>query len=146
MAIEGGCRCGAVRYTLALDALPKTYACHCLECQTWTGTAFSQQVLLPEERIEVSGPVILYEREGTGGRISCQRICGVCHTRIYNSNTIRPGVAVLRGGTLDDSHLLTVAMHIWTKRKQSWIALPDGVPFWEEGAPPEAYEAVLHWR
>lgn len=29
--IEGGCRCGAVRYKLVLDALPPTYACHCLD-------------------------------------------------------------------------------------------------------------------
>ena len=45
---EGGCRCGAVRYKLALDTLPLTYACHCLDCQTWSGSAFSQQTFVPE--------------------------------------------------------------------------------------------------
>lgn len=46
--IQGGCRCGAVRYVLALDTLPRTYACHCRDCQTWSGSAFSQQTFLPE--------------------------------------------------------------------------------------------------
>jgi hypothetical protein len=141
--ITGGCRCGAVRYTLALDAVPPTYACHCHDCQTWSGSAFSQQALLPEEGITVTGPLIVYEREGTGGRISRQRVCSICHTRLYNTNTVRPGLAVVRAGTLDDSHLLDVAAHIWTKRKQAWITIPEGVPAWPEGAPPMELAAAL---
>jgi hypothetical protein len=141
--ITGGCRCGAVRYALVLEALPPTYACHCLDCQTWTGSAFSQQVLLPEDRLTITGPIALYEREGTGGRISRQRACPTCHTRLYNTNTIRPGIAVVRAGTLDDSHLLDVAAHIWTRRKQPWIAIPEGVPSWPEGAPPLELAAAL---
>jgi hypothetical protein len=141
--ISGGCRCGAVRYTLAIDALPPTYACHCHECQTWSGSAFSQQALLPEDAITVSGPVALYEREGAGGRISRQRVCSICHTRIYNTNTARPGIAVVRAGTLDDSHLLNVVAHIWTKRKQPWLTIPYGVPTWPESAPPADFIAAM---
>ncbi len=125
-----------MRYTLALDALPPAYACHCLECQTWSGSAFSEQVVVPEDGIAASGPILLYEREGTGGRISRQRVCGVCHTRVYNTNTARPGVAIVRAGTLDDSDRLQVAAHIWTSRKQLWLTLPPGVPSWPEAAPP----------
>jgi hypothetical protein len=143
MTITGGCRCGAVRYTLALDGLPPTYACHCLECKAWTGSAFSQQVLLPEDGIAVTGPVGLYEREGTGRRISRQRYCSVCHSRIYNTNTARPGIAVVRAGTLDEADRLDVVAHIWTKRKQPWIVLPNGVPSWPEGAPAADLAAAM---
>ncbi len=142
MSIEGGCRCGAVRYTLSVDALPRTYACHCLQCQTWSGSAFSQQALLTAEAIEVTGPVVLYELT-TGDRTSRQRMCGICHTRIYNTNTRRPGIAVVRAGTLDDSHRLDVVAHIWVKRKQPWLTLPDGVPTWPESAPAEDFVAVM---
>lgn len=45
---DGGCRCGKVRYELDLDTLPRSYACHCLDCQTYSGTAFSQQILVAE--------------------------------------------------------------------------------------------------
>ncbi len=146
MPVAGGCRCGAVRYTLAVDALPPAYACHCHECQTWSGSAFSEQMRIAEDGIAVTGPVVRYDREGTGGRISQQRLCGVCHTRIYNTNTIRPGIAVVRAGTLDDSHLVDVVAHIWTKRKQLWIAIPDGVPNWPEGAPADAMATALAKR
>ncbi len=142
MPVEGGCRCGAVRYTLSIEALPATYACHCHECQRWSGSAFSQNSWLPENAINVAGPVVLYEREGTGGRISRQRMCGICHSRIYNTNSIRPGLIVLRAGTLDRSDELDCAAHIWTKRKQSWIVLSPDVPSWPEGPPPEALRAM----
>ena len=110
--IEGGCRCGAVRYKLALDALPPTYACHCLDCQTWSGSAFSQQTFVPEAALAVSGPVVVYEFTTPSGRTSTQRMCGVCHARIYNTNSARPNVAVVRAGTLDRSNELRVVAHI----------------------------------
>lgn len=133
--IEGGCRCSAVRYKLARDALPPTYACHCLDCQTWSGSAFSQQTFVPEAALAVSGAVVVYEFTTPSGNTSTQRICGICHTRIYNTNSARPNVAVVRAGTLDRSNELRVVAHIWVKRKQPWLTLADGVPIWPEAAP-----------
>jgi hypothetical protein len=133
--IQGGCRCGAVRYTLALDALPPTYACHCRDCQTWSGSAFSQQTFVPDAALSVSGPLAVYELTTPSGRTSVQRMCAVCHTRIYNTNSARPGVTVVRAGTLDRSDELEVVAHIWAQRKQPWLSLPADVPAWSEGAP-----------
>jgi hypothetical protein len=133
--IQGSCRCGAVRYTLAMDALPRTYACHCRDCQTWSGSAFSQQTFLPEASLSVTGPLAVYELTTPSGNTSIQRMCAVCHTRVYNSNSARSGVVVMRAGTLDRSDELDVVAHIWVKRKQPWLQLPQTVPTWSEGAP-----------
>jgi hypothetical protein len=141
--IHGGCRCGAVRYTLALDALPPTYACHCLDCQTWTGSAFSQQTFVPEALLSLTGRLAAYEFTTPSGRISIQRMCAVCHTRIYNTNSARPGIVVVRAGTLDRSDELDVVAHIWVKRKQPWLKLPDDVPTWSESAPVQELHQAL---
>ena len=133
--IQGGCRCGAVRYTLALKGLPRTYACHCRDCQTWSGSAFSQQTFVPEASLSVIGPLAVYELTTPSGSISIQRMCAVCHARVYNSNSSRPGVVVVRAGTLDRSDELDVVAHIWVKRKQPWLELPTHVPAWRESAP-----------
>ena len=143
MTIGGGCRCGAVRYTLALPDLPPTYACHCTDCQTWSGSAFSQQAVVPEAAIEVSGPITIFELSSPSGHISRQRMCGVCHTRIFNTNSARPGMAVIRAGTLDRSNELMVTAHIWTRSKQPWLELPEGTPSWPEAAPPEDMAQAL---
>ncbi|MDO6412997.1 GFA family protein [Sphingomonas sp. BIUV-7] len=140
--VEGGCRCGAVRYTLALDALPSTYACHCHLCQRWTGSAFSLQALVPEASLTVTGPIAIYEKT-TDDRTSTQRVCAVCHARIYNTNTRRPGVAVVRAGTLDRSEELVCTGHIFTAYRQTWFVLPDGVPQWPEAPAPAEFAALM---
>jgi len=143
-AIEGGCRCGRVRYRAALAGLPRVYACHCRDCQTWTGSAFSVQFILPEDQLEVAGEPALFELTSPGGeRTSRQRACPVCFTRVYNTNTRRPGTAVVRAGTLDRSDELTIVVHIWTKRKMDGITIPAGVPAWEEGPPAADFVAAL---
>lgn len=143
MTIEGGCRCGAVRYTLELDALPPTYACHCTDCQTWSGSAFSQQAVVAAGTLEISGPITVYELTSPSGRISRQRMCCTCHTRVFNTNSARPGMAVIRAGTLDRSNELVVTAHIWVRSKQAWLELPEGVPAWLEAAPPEEMARAL---
>lgn len=142
MAIAGGCRCGAVRYTLAMDTLPRTYACHCHYCQTWSGSAFSQQAIVAESMMDVTGDVEIFELQ-TEDRVSRQRFCARCHTRVFNTNSARPGFIALRAGTLDDSDKLDVVAHIWTKRKQPWVIIPEGVPSWHENAPPLELAEVL---
>ena len=142
--IEGGCRCGAIRYRVATDKLPRVYACHCRDCQTWSGSAFSLQFILPENQLQVTGEPLLYQRTSPeSGRTSYQRGCPVCLTRVYNTNSARPGLVVVRAGTLDRSDELNVVAHIWTKRKMNGVVIPEGVPSWPESAPPADFAAVL---
>jgi hypothetical protein len=129
--ITGGCRCGAVRYTLALDGLPRTYACHCHLCQRWSGSAFSPQVLVPETAVTMSGPSVMFEIR-TGDRVSTQHACSVCHARLYNINTRRPGLPVVRAGTLDRSEELNCVAHIFTAYRQRWFDIPDDVANWPQ--------------
>jgi len=142
--IEGGCRCGAVRYSVALAKLPSAYACHCRDCQTWSGSAFSTQIIVPESDLSVAGTPHHYERPSEDGtRVSHQYGCAKCLTRVYNTNTRRPGLAVVRAGTLDRSDELALVAHIWTKRKMKGVEIPAGMPQWEEAAPPADFAAVL---
>jgi hypothetical protein len=142
--IEGGCRCGCIRYRVTASKLPNAYACHCLDCQTWSGSAFSLQAVIPESAVYVTGDPALFElASADGARVSRQRACPICFTRVYNTNSARPGLAVLRAGTLDRSGELEIVAHIWTKRKLAGIDIPAGVPSWSEGAPSAEFIAAL---
>lgn len=142
MTIEGQCRCGAVRYVIAMDALPPIYACHCHICQRATGSAFSVQAIVSDAKLTVTGPIVIREIV-TEDRVSMQRFCGECHARVYNTNSARPGLAVIRGGTIDRSEELECKAHIFTAYKQAWVTLPDDVPQWPEAAPADAFAAAL---
>ena len=144
MTVAGGCRCGAVRYELAHDRPPPVYCCHCRDCQTWTASAFSQQAAVRESDFAITaGAPVLFELTNPSGSISRQQVCGNCHTRLYNTNSARPGIVLIRAGTLDDSDQLKAVLHIWTKRKQRWIAFSENVPTFEESAPVEVFQRVV---
>ena len=49
----------------------------------------------------------------------------------------------VRAGTLDASDQLTMAAHIWVKRKQPWVVLAEGVPAWDEAADPAQFAQAL---
>jgi hypothetical protein len=140
--ITGQCRCGACRYEIALDDLPAVYACHCHICQRVSGSAFSVQALVVEDKLTVKGPVIVREVV-TEDRTSVQRFCNDCLARIYNTNSRRPGVAVVRAGTLDRSEELICKAHIYTAYKQAWVALDKNLVQWPEMPPPMDFMAAL---
>lgn len=143
-SIEGGCRCGRIRYRVTAEKLPNACACHCRDCQTWSGSAFSLQIIVPESGLQVTGEPALFELTSPdGSRTSRQRACPVCFTRVFNTNSARPGLAVVRAGTLDRSDELKIVAHIWTKRKLAGIDIPSGVPSWPEGAPLADFIAAL---
>ena len=140
---EGGCRCGAVRYEFNLELPLRGYACHCLDCQTWTGSAFSQQIVITDHSLSASGETGCYEWHSPSGRLSNQYYCPKCQTRIYNTNSARPGIALVRAGTLDKSNELVVVAHIWVRRMQPWLRIHDDVATWEESPPLADLASVL---
>jgi hypothetical protein len=128
---EGGCACGAVRYRLASDPL-FVHCCHCLNCQRQTGSAFVVNLLIETDRVELLAgepqPVDVPRDDG-----STQRIfrCPTCQIAVF-SQYRHPAVRFVRAGTLDDPASVTPDVHIYTRSKLPWIALPDSVPAFEE--------------
>ena len=124
---QGGCSCGAVRYRLLSEPL-FTHCCHCLNCQRQTGSAFVINLLIETDRVElVDGapqPVDVPRDDG-----STQRIfrCPTCQVAVY-SQYGRPEVRFVRAGTLDDPSQVAPDVHIFTRSKLSWVALPESVP------------------
>jgi hypothetical protein len=143
MAVAGACRYGRVTYWLSLVDLPPTYACHCLDCQTSSGSAFALNALLPEGVIRVEGELSTYEQGTIGGGRLTQQVCSTCHTPILRTTDAAPGGVVLQAGTLHDSQGLDPAAHIWTSRMQPWIQLPETVARFEQNPTREAFAAAL---
>ena len=130
--LTGGCLCGAVRYTLREGFRLKPYACHCTDCQSRTGTAFSEHMLFTLSDLDISGELDVGEYRQPSGAQSRIFGCQRCKARIYATNDAREGMASLRCGTLDGSAGLVPAAHIWVRSKQPWIGLPENAVTMEE--------------
>jgi hypothetical protein len=127
---EGGCACGEVRYRLASEPM-FVHCCHCANCQRQTGTAFVVNLLIEADRVElVAGEPRAVDVPRDDG--STQRVfrCPSCQVAVF-SNYTRPEVRFVRAGTLDDPSWVAPDVHIYTRSKVPWVALPEGVPAFE---------------
>lgn len=143
MKLAGGCRCGAVSYRSFSDLQVVIYACHCLHCQTWSGSSFALHAMLPNDALILEGKTLEYTYEDQG-QVAHHHFCAICHTRVYNTTSAAPGLWILRAGTLDDRASLSPVAHIWVKHKQPWLSLPVSNATWPESPTPEAFAAALN--
>ena len=124
---EGGCSCGAVRYRLGSEPLI-VHCCHCLNCQRQTGSAFVINLLIEGDRVKLLArepqPVDVPRDDG-----STQRVyrCPGCQVAVF-SEYGWPELKFVRAGTLDEPSAVTPDVHIFTRSKVPWVALPDDVP------------------
>ncbi|MGB3316117.1 MAG: GFA family protein [Albidovulum sp.] len=138
---SGACECGAVTYAIKAGPL-HVYACHCLNCQTRSGSAFAEHAMLGADAFECDGSVEEFQRAANGMQLT-EVFCQTCHTRIYNRNNMLPGMIFLSAGTLESSQRLEPMAHIWTSRKQGWVRLPEGIPTFEHSPSPEEFGAAM---
>src|SRR5262245_8503352 len=130
MSLEGGCSCGAVRYRLAAEPL-FVHCCHCLNCQRQTGSAFVINLLIEADRVELlSGDLqpVSVPRESGDDQVIWR--CPTCKVAIFSTYGW-PAVRFVRAGTLDDPSSVSPDVHIYTRSKLPWVALPDDGPAFE---------------
>jgi hypothetical protein len=122
--IDGRCQCGRIRYRVEGEPFGLA-VCHCIECQRQSGGAFGMSLAIASSAFKLySGMLKTFEVKCDSGRIKTCAFCPECGTRIYHQTG--NGMSI-KAGTLDDTSWLKPAAHYWTKRKQPWVSIPDGV-------------------
>jgi hypothetical protein len=131
MKIEGGCYCGALRYVSEGEPVARTQ-CHCRECQYISGGSPNVIIVMPAEEFRYTrGQPTLFRRSDLDSPVT-REFCAECGTHILTRTPRRPGNVVLKVGTFDDPSLFGgPQVVIWTKDKQSFHHIPDGVPVFE---------------
>jgi hypothetical protein len=54
--------------------------------------------------------------------------CGDCGTTLWSRYHLVPAALFVRAGTLDDPRAIAPDVHLFTRSKLPWVALPAGVP------------------
>ena len=129
--LSGGCACGQLRYRLSSPPM-FVHCCHCRDCQRQTGSAFVLNALIETTRIErFSGDTDAVPVPTDSGRPHVIHRCPSCQTAVWSHYAGGPKLAFVRIGTLDEPAALPPDVHIYTRSKLPWIALPAGVPAFE---------------
>lgn len=115
LPLEGGCRCGAVRY--AVNArLMAVNACHCDDCKRLPGGPFALYLHVAKGGQETLGePRGRFIRTGDSGHAIPPERCAQRGNRIWHLPEVAPDLVILCDGTLDESRRASPALHMSTE-------------------------------
>ncbi len=124
---EGGCLCGAVRFSVTGEPL-RIGLCHCTDCRQASGSAFSFFATWPRAAFEGTGETASYKD---------RNFCPACGSRVYS---LREDEAEIAMGALDEAPSTLVPQYeLWVFRREEWFhAAPGAAQFERDRQPPGA--------
>ncbi|NKB62569.1 MAG: aldehyde-activating protein [Gammaproteobacteria bacterium] len=130
---QGGCLCGAVRYELTEDPM-FIQACHCLDCQRISGSAFVMNMWTEDSNLSLLGEMpASYKAKSGSGNVHEIFYCPHCITDLWSKYYVGlKGSVFVRAGTLDDTRNVKPVVHVFTRSKQQWLTLDEEQKTFEE--------------
>ena len=120
MAVRSGqCLCGAV--TFSGDVADEVQACHCLQCQRWTGGGPLYAVRIKDIDLKGETEINAYHHSDHGERASCRTCGSTLYWRLQGR-----GIAFVAPGLLDDQSGLRLTEEIFVDTRPDWMAPVDG--------------------
>jgi len=131
--ITGNCFCGAVRYEITGPLL--IFAnCHCPDCRKFSGSAFSSVLAVEAGGFRVtSGDDHLVPYPSSPGKH--RYFCKICGCHLFARAEQRPGMVIVRAGTLNDDPKMKPQCHVWVSAKAPWEDIGDSLTQYQEGFP-----------
>lgn len=147
---KGGCGCGHVRYEVSGEPM-MVHNCHCRLCQQQTGSSSVVNAFFESDRVVLlQGELTEHELKGGSGRAHTICRCKVCGTALWSWYARLGRLSYgIRAGTLDEPGSVTPDVVIFTESKMPWVALPEGIPTFEqyydfrEVLPPESFDRLM---
>ena len=116
LPIEGGCRCGTVRFRISAPPL-LTMACHCTGCQKMTASAFSVSVAVPEPGFAViAGTPVIGGLHG----YPHHHHCDWCQCWLFTRLDPAMGFVNVRATLLDDPTWFAPFIESYTSEALPW--------------------------
>jgi hypothetical protein len=135
MTITGGCRCGAVRYTIDAERSTARH-CWCRDCQYIGAGSGTVNVFFPSEAVKVEGRLSDYTSHAASGNLMHRQFCPTCGTPVFTQSEARLLMIGVRAGTLDDPEIGKPQVTIWTSSAPSWAVFDQYIPRGEKQSPP----------
>ena len=132
--IEGGCLCGAVRYTASAEPVV-IRACWCRVCQFFAAGNATINLAFPSDAVTITGELRDYASTADSGNRMHRRFCPVCGVQVFSEAESRPHLIIVRAGTLDDPSIAAPSGVIWTSSAPSWAHIDPELQQFEKQPP-----------
>jgi len=111
--VNGNCHCGKIKISGKVEP-SMVIACHCTDCQQFSGAPFRPVVIIKKDDIVIEGKVAEYSKIADSGNERIQGFCGTCGCQLYARATDK-SVFNVRTGFLKQHHTLIPAKtYFWT--------------------------------
>ena len=141
--VQGGCHCGAIRYTLLAPALSVQH-CHCSRCRKVYGNLAAQGAVIRQSQIKIEG-----ESNLTTYRSSpsfADRFCRTCGCHLFSYEDSEKGLMYFSPATLDGGvhpgHPAGKETHILVGSKAEWEHIGGDLPQYDTTSPDEIITGV----
>ncbi len=122
--VEGGCLCGAIRYSSQLAPYDVGY-CHCRLCQRSSGAPVSVWASFPVDAFSYTyGTPRIFKSSEYGQR----EFCGDYGSQLLFRETVSIKYVDINFGTIDKPTQVKPVCHIWTERQLGWFNITDELP------------------
>ena len=119
MAYMGSCLCGEVSFSFQVDPIVQ-FQCHCSVCQKRFGSTLNA-LAMPEDELEIDGPVSIYTTEGGSGNKMHYGACSKCSTSIWNKPEVLGGMVYLPAGLLAGQIEFRPTVELWSGGRPKWM-------------------------
>lgn len=117
-------RCACGQLLIACEgAAEKVSACHCLECQGRTGSAFGIAVFYDRQRTSVSGISHVFERGSDSGSSIAHNFCPVCGTTVFWYPARKPTLVAVAGGCFAGEDFPQPTQQVYEHHGKAWLIL-----------------------
>ncbi len=132
MRITGQCHCGAISFTAVVDP-KRVIACHCTDCQTFSGAPFRAVLPVPVDDVSLVGDPKQYVKVAASGNRRAQAFCSECGTQLYATEPDVPKTLNIRLGCVNERSQLPPTVQIWGNSAVPWLHSLFSIPMHSAG-------------
>jgi len=130
MLHTGKCYCGDLHFEFN-GPIHSQILCHCRECRYLSGGAANTFIIISEENFKwTKGKPSIFQRNDLE-KPRTRFFCGSCGTHICVKSPPRPGMLVLKVGSLDDHSWFAPEAAIYCIDIQPYHVIPEFLPVYD---------------
>ena len=123
--LKGTCLGGRISFEIN-GPIHSARFCHCLNCRKFSGTAYAAWGVVASESLKVTDSQSSVTKYDSGGGL--RAFCRSCGCPLWYEPASLPHIRGVPLGALDEGHVPTPEMHVWTRSRVSWATVSDNLP------------------
>ena len=123
---RAACGCGQLRIETSGDPV-RISVCHCLACQTRTGSAFGVQARFALADVRIEGTSTRYTRSADSGYEVTFNFCPHCGTTLFWTLARFPDVIAVAVGAFADPKFPAPRVSVYEVSRHDWLSIGGDV-------------------